>query len=70
MRTIESLIQDYLSISKQLAYYVSKKNAAQVAKYEHDQKDAALKIVTCLMGYHGFSVEDVERRLQELEQDE
>jgi hypothetical protein len=60
MRLLESLINDYIAISKQLSYYVGRKIPAQIDKYEQDQRDAAMKLILALSQYHGFNSDDIE----------
>jgi predicted aspartyl protease len=61
MRTLKHLMNDYLSISKQLAYYVGARNASQVAKYTKDQRVAAVKLTQALIAYQGITVEELEQ---------
>lgn len=59
MKLIKSIIDNYLSISEQLFFYVSKHDASQVLKYSTDQYAEALKLVTALCTYHGITAEEV-----------
>ena len=60
MKTIEMLMSEYVSISKQLAYYVGAKNVSHIAIYSVKQQEAAMRLILALSQYHGFNSDDIE----------
>lgn len=58
VQLIQLLAEEYVSISQQLAYHVAKKNTPQIAKYEREQHEAAMKLMVTVAGYHGLTVQD------------
>ena len=63
MNLLETLMNDYIAISKQLAYYVSRKLPGQIDKYERDQRRAALKLIVAVATFHGITADEFESEM-------
>lgn len=65
MNLLETLMNDYIAISKQLAYYVSRKLPGQIDKYERDQRRAALKLIVAVATFHGITTDEFESEMRD-----
>lgn len=64
MKLIGTLIEHYLSLSNQLAYYIGKKNIVQVDKFEREQRVTALKLILAIAKFHAFSSDEIEDEME------
>lgn len=63
MKLIRTLIEHYLSLTAQLQYYVTRKNIAQIDKFEREQRETALKLILAIAKFHAIDDEEIEEAM-------